>query len=175
MFITWNFSYRSIEEGVLHGALIVSYIPLRTEDVLTTFTRVLLYNLGVAVLGIVVGNLVRIRSFPIGYALSLYHWGLFGTLLGTNSFVIAAPGKWAPSLMIFDMTGFYELIAYTLIATATCGIYVYRQLSLFNGETRKVSRQELAPTLSEGIQLALGLILLAVANYLEACQILRLG
>ncbi|MEM4246520.1 MAG: hypothetical protein QW390_04405 [Candidatus Bathyarchaeia archaeon] len=163
MLVTWSLSYRSLPEGALTGKLLVSHVRIIAMEFLSTFTRIFIYNLLFASLPLVLANLVKVKGIPLGYVLVPYHWSMYGTMLGTNSFALPSPVKLAPSLQVlFQGTGVYEVTAYTLIASATYNLS--RRLEGFGRS---------APSLSWGDKaiLASSIILLALSNLAEALQI----
>jgi len=173
LFATWTLSFRTLPEGIAQGKFVVHYVPIKTEAVATTFIRIFVWNLGVGCIPIFVANLVQINGFPLGYALSFYHWALYGVLLGTNSFKIPGPGRFFPSLItLFRGSGIYEITAYTLISSAIYGLYVYyedlrpgrRSTKIRKWSELRLSKAELAVT-------SFAVLLLAASNYLEASRI----
>lgn len=174
LFIAWSLSYVSLPEGSARGTVIVSYIPLTTEEVHSTFLRIFLYNLFVAAALIFIANLIRIKSLPLGYLVLFYHWILYGIFLGTNSFMIPSATKLFPSLQtLFNGSGIYEITSYTLIAAATCNIGVSIEsveeikgrggiLEFFRN--LKFSKLEVSTVI-------FAIIILLISNYLEAWQI----
>ena len=174
LFIAWSLSYVSLPEGSARGTVIVSYIPLTTEEVNSTFLRIFIYNLSVAAALIFIANLIRIKGLPLGYFVLFYHWILYGIFLGTNSFMIPSATRLFPSLTtLFHGSGIYEITSYTLIAAATynIGIPVESMEGLKEKEgvleffrKRKLSKLEALTVIS-------ALIILLISNYLEAWQI----
>jgi hypothetical protein len=135
--------------------------------------RILLWNLCIGCVPIAIGNLARLKGFPLGCVLVFYHWGMYGVLLGTNSFVIPGPGRFVPSLVtLFYGSGIYEILSYTLISSATFNLYsLHEEPSADSESTQK--RKWRIPKLSKkelGL-IALAVLILAVSNYYEAIHI----
>ena len=84
-------------------------------------------------------NLFRIDRFPLGYLPVFFHWGMYGLILGTNSFGVVRDRPTVPSInRLVSSTGFLEIGAYTLLASATTGIWLYRQRSWTRWRTERV-------------------------------------
>jgi len=167
MYIAWSISYRALPDGVLCGKFLVNQVQIVTQELLSTFSRILTYNLFLACVPLVLANLVRVKGIPLGYMLASYHWVLYGMLLGTNSFIMPSPSRLLPSIgILFYGIGIYEITAYTLIAAATCSITVY-----FGGNISDVRIGSLLR--SEKITLAISFALLAASNLVEAWQIVN--
>lgn len=177
LLIVWSFSYTSLPEGsaeVTTTISVVKYVPLTTGEVNSTFIRLFLYNTLVTMLVIFLASLVKVKGYSLGYIIVLYHWAFYGLFLGTNSFLTPAATKLIPSLVtLFKGSGIYEITSYTMVATAAfrVGIPIER-LSL------EVERRWLISKLKkhgfswiEILTIVLAVLLLAIANYLEAWQI----
>jgi len=166
LFAAWSLSYRALPERIVEGKSAVYYVPIRTDETVTTFIRILVWNLAVGCIPIAVANLVSIKGFPFGYALSSYHWAMYGVLLGTNSFIIPGPGRFLPSITtLLNGTGLYEIAAYALIASATYHLHLHEE----KAKREKTSRlRALKPSRSESILILLAITMLAASNYLEA-------
>ncbi len=165
MMIAWGISYRALPEGVFHGKVIVSYVRLVTEDLLSTFSRIFTYNLLLACTPLIISNLIKLRTLPLGYILIPYHWSIYGILLGTNSFAFPGPTRLIPTLeILFWGTGMYEITAYTLMVAST-----YSLSLIWTERTSKQRRQILLR--GEKITLGGSIVLLLLANFFEACQI----
>jgi len=166
MYAAWSISYRALPDGILCGKFLVSQVQIITQELLSTFSRILAYNIFFACVPLILANLVRVKGIPLGYVLASYHWILYGTLLGTNSFLIPTPSRLLPTAEILLYgTGIYEITAYTLIAAATYGITAHFEKGLFNARINGFLR-------SEKIGLAISFALLALSNFVEAWQIL---
>ena len=113
------------------------------------------------------------EGVPLGYILAFYHWGMYGILLGTNSFVIPGPGKFLPSLVtLFYGSGIYEISSYTLISSATFNLHTLYEKSCESSEPSG-ERKWRIPKFSkiESVLIALAILILAVSNYYEAIHI----
>jgi hypothetical protein len=173
LLFTWTFSFKALPEYIVRGGSGTFHVPVRAENEALTFARIFLWNLCIGCIPIAIGNLVRLKGVPLGYILAFYHWGMYGILLGTNSFVIPGPGKFLPSLVtLFYGSGIYEISSYTLICSATFNLHaLYEKL----GERSESygERKRHAPGVSkiESVLIALAILILAVSNYYEATHI----
>jgi len=173
LLLTWSFSFKALPEAIVRGGSGAFYVPVKAENEVFTFLRIFLWNLCVGCIPIIVGNLVRLKGVPLGYLLAFYHWGIYGVLLGTNSFVIPGPGKFLPSLVtLFYGSGIYEISSYTLVSSATFNLYTLQ------GESRGVFepsvRRKFTFLRLSKIELALiilAILVLAVSNYYEAINV----
>ena len=170
---SWSASYHFLLEGVLRGKLLGQHIPVVTPYVITTFLRVFGVNLLAGCGLVAVANFCQAGRTPLGYPIVMYHAVLYGVLLGTNSFGIPAPARFAPSLTtVLNRSGAFEITAYIAIAAATRGLIIWRQPSWLNWRSEQVgswrkwrlNRAEIAVT-------AGAILLLAAANWREAVQI----
>ena len=176
LLIVWSFSYTSLPEGsaeVTTTVSVVKYVPLTTEEVNSTFIRLFLYNTLVTMLVIFLASLVKVKGYSLGYIIVLYHWALYGLFLGTNSFLTPAATKLIPSLVtLFKGSGIYEITSYTMVAAAAFKVSIpIESVGL------KVERGWLVSKLKnkgfswiEILTILLAVLLLAIANYLEAWQ-----
>lgn len=174
--VAWTASYYLLPEGVLRGKLLASRLPVETSEVSTTFMRIFAINLLVGCGFTFVGNLFRVGEMPLGYLIVMGHSVSYAVLLGTNSFGIPAPARFAPSLTtVLGRSGAFEITAYTAIVAATQGLAIWRQRSWLDWHSERVgsprgwrlNRAELAVIIG-------ALLLLAAANYREACQMQQL-
>jgi hypothetical protein len=169
----WSFSFKALPEAVVRGSSGAFYVPVKAENEVLTFLRIFLWNLCVGCIPITVGNLVRLKGVPLGYLLAFYHWGIYGILLGTNSFVIPGPGRFLPSLVtLFYGSGIYEISAYTLVSSATFNLSTLHEQSRGVCEPsgkHKLSFLKLSKI--EWASIVLAILVLAVSNYYEAINI----
>ena len=174
--LAWTASYSLLPEGVLRGKLLASRLPVETSQVTTTFSRILSINLFVSCSLVVVGNLFRVGETPLGYLIVMGHSVMYGILLGTNSFAIPAPGRFAPSLStVLGHSGAFEITAYIAIAAATQGLVIWRQRSWLDWHSERVgSWRRWRLNRLELIVVIGALLLLTGANYREASQIQQL-
>lgn len=129
LFGAWLLSAALLPEGVLR-----EYFSRRFAARVGEFSwiKILLANL-LPFLAIQFMNLFRVGGHPGGIYVLPVFWILYGVLLGTNSFVFAG-GRVPFSLSIlWERTGFTELLAYTL------GYEASRDWALWQGAWR-VSR-----------------------------------
>jgi len=171
--IAWTTSYYLLPEGVLRGKLLGARLPVETSQVMSTFVRIFVVNL-LAGCGIVtLGNLFRVGDTPLGYSIVMVHSVLYALLLGTNSFGIPAPARFAPSLRtVLTRSGAFEITAYIAIAAATRGLAIWRQRSWLDWHSERVGLWRKWRLNRAEVVLVIGaFLLLAAANYREAVQI----
>ncbi|MEM3381512.1 MAG: hypothetical protein QXQ11_05070 [Candidatus Bathyarchaeia archaeon] len=163
MYASWAVSYRTLPEGVLAGRLLVSRIEIVTYELTSTFSRIFCYNLFMVCIPLVASNLFKLRGLPLGYVVLLYHWTLYGALLGTNSFLIPSPMRPIPSIDALSYgVGIYEITAYTFIVASTYGLKLRLKGS-------KLDIQGLPA--AESAAITLSILLLAASSFYEAWQI----
>jgi hypothetical protein len=173
LLLAWVFSFKTLPESVARGGSGAFYVPVKAENEALTFVRIFLWNLCIACIPIVIGNLVRLKGVPLGYILVFYHWGMYGILLGTNSFVIPAAGRLLPSLItLFYGSGIYEISSYTMVSSATFNVHIFHE-EAGDGSERSGKIRWRFPRFSkiELASIALGILILAVSNYYEAIHV----
>lgn len=159
----WAVSYREAPEGLLRDKLIVSALNFAQPNKIYVFMQIMGYNLVFACAPISIANLIRVKWLPLGYLLTLYHWGLYGLLLGTNSFYIPMAFRAAPSFEgMVSGAGFYEISSYTIIASSTS------TLSLAKWSSRGFLH---ALSVQERIGLTAGFIMMFFSNLYEAWNV----
>lgn len=171
--IAWTLSYYLLPEGILRGRLLAGRIPVETHQVLTTFLRVFAVNLLIACGLVVLSNLFRVGDTPLGYLVVMAHSILYAILLGTNSFGIPAPTRFAPSLRtVLARSGGFEITAYIAIAVATRELVMWQQRSWLDWHSEQVGSWRKWRLNRAEVALIVGaILLLAAANYREAVQI----
>jgi len=176
LLLAWVFSFKALPEAVVRGSSGAFYVPVKAEDQMTTFLRVFLWNLCVGCIPVAIGNSVRVKGVPLGYVLAFYHWGIYGILLGTNSFVIPGLGRFVPSLVtLFHGSGIYEISSYTLISAATFNLYgLYSESAGDWAKVRKPKKRLLKLSKTELALIGLAVVILAVSNYYEAWYIFHI-
>jgi hypothetical protein len=174
--ISWTVSYYLLPEEILRGKLLAGRLPIETDRMITTFLRIFSFNLFVACGLIVFANLFQVGDLPLGYLIVSSHSLIYGILLGTNSFGIPAPARFAPSLLtLLSRSGIFEISAYIAIATATSRLGLWKQRSWKDFHTERVgSPKEWHLNASEVIIIVFCVILLAIGNLREAAQIHQL-
>lgn len=176
LYVAWSLSYVSLPEGSVRGTTIAAYVPLTTQEVNSTFIRILTYNLLLAALSIFIANFIRVKGIPLGYLPLFYHWVLYGVFLGTNSFMIPSAAKLLPSLStLFYGSGIYEITSYTLIAAATYNVGIsvefFNEIGGQKGIIEALKNVASRITRLEKATVMAAVILLMASNYLEAWQI----
>lgn len=176
--IAWTIGYLLLPQGALGGATLATLLPIgETGGAGRILLEIFLFNLLVAGGASAAANLFRVGQLPLGYIYAWGNWALFGLFLGTDSFEVVGRGKLAPSLIqLLGSKGFYEISAYTLIASATIGLFMFRQRSWLNWSTvRERSWRELHLGRDEILALILAGILLFAANLWEALDLAITG
>ncbi len=174
--LAWIVGYTVFPEGALRPGVQVQMArggleavsPTLVEEAIKIF-RVNLYPVFI----ILVGNLlIRINRVPLGYLAALFNLGMYGLLVGTNSFAIPYAERMAPSLAILGRSGPYEMIALLILAASTgrWSLFEIKRL-FFTTPERVVPRPRVALADFGGI--VLGMVLLAAANGAEAAMILE--
>jgi len=171
--IAWTTSYYLLPEGILRGKLLGGRLPVETPQVITTFVRIFMVNLLAGGGLVTLGNLFQVGNVPLGYPIVMVHSVLYAVLLGTNSFGIPAPARFAPSLAtVLERSGAFEITAYIAIAAATRGLVIWRQRSWLDWRGEQVgSWRQWRLNRAEVVLVVGALLLLAAANYREAVQI----
>ncbi len=175
--VAWSLGYALLPEGVLRGriptqALAGGADSLRTP--LAEWARIFGLNLLLATVSIAgVGLILDERGRPLSYVVVMGWAGLYGLLLGTDSFSLPlAGGATAPSLAVLTRSGPYELSAYALLAAALRGTARFRIIGRWWG-----LRQSMEPvrpkglTRQEWLAVAAALLLLAWSNAREAYRV----
>ena len=97
---------------------------------------------------------------------------MYGVTLGTNSFSIPMDERMAPSLAVFSRSGLYEMLAVTLLATATNTISFNRS-ETFRSPSKPVPKEERHRMgRGEWIGVGLSILILAAAAAREAKMVL---
>jgi hypothetical protein len=170
----WLIGYHVLPEGALRTAgaaqLTRGGLDVTSESVVGEWLRIFTYNLIPVVLTLLANLVLRVNGVPLGYIVPLYNVIGYGLFLGTNSFAIPYPQRLAPTLAILGRSGPYEMTALVAVAAATATWSRYQVRSLFRTNPEPVaSRPRIRP--SQMLLFALGLILLVVANWIEASMI----
>lgn len=109
MFGTWYLSRAFLPEGILRGYF-AKLFSIRAGEL--TFWMVFLANL-LPFFGIQFMNLFRVGKYAGGLYVLPVLWILVGVIYGTNSFVFAAEQVPFSISILWERTGFTELLAYT--------------------------------------------------------------
>lgn len=172
--IAWTVGYILLPQGALSGVTLATRLPIGDSGgVVRILLEILLFNVVVAGGASTAANLFRVGQLPLGYVYAWGNWGLFGLFLGTDSFELAGRGKLAPSVIqLLGSKGFYEISAYTLIASATIGLFIFRQRSWVDWSTvRERSWRDLRLGRGEILALIMAGLLLFAANLWEALDV----
>jgi hypothetical protein len=173
--ISWELSFYLLPEGVLRGKLLASRLPIQTPRLFTTFLRIYSINLIVGCGLVTVANFSQLRRLPMGYIVVMIHSVLYAILLGTNSFGIPGPGRFAPSLdTALGRSGIFEISAYVLVAAATRNLVIWRQQAFLTLKAEQVgSPRAWHLERGEGLLIIVALVVLAGANLREAHQLMQ--
>ena len=116
---------------------------------------------------------------PLGYVLLVVQAPGYGAIWGTGSLAVGTGARIAPSLSVLvARSGPLEITAIVAVVVATRGVMVWHQASgpRWTEEFERVrSPREWSLTRREWVVLAVGYLLLAVANYREATAIARIA
>jgi len=126
LFGAWLMSAALLPEGVLRGYFSRLFAGRVGEF---TWIKILLANL-LPFLGLQFMNLFRVGGRPGGLYVLPVFWILYGVSLGTNSFVLAGERIPLSLSILWERTGFTELLAYTL------GYEASRDWALWQGAWR---------------------------------------
>ena len=163
---SWTASYAWLPEGFYR----IFWQPsVEGNDALTLFAWNLM-TVGVTAFA----SLFVINRFPAGYLIPFFVFGLYGGLLGTNSFFIPDPaGPQAPTLnVIWTRSGLREALAYLLVAAALTNVYLWRQPSWWSTRLERIrSWRDVRLSRAEILLVIVAIALLFWAVYVEAWQI----
>jgi len=172
----WTVSYYLLPEGILRGKLLAGRFPVKTPQVTTSFLRIFAANLLVGCGFVTLSNLFRMGEMSLGYFTVMGHSVMYAILLGTNSFGIPAPARFAPSLTtVLQRSGAFEITAYIAIAAATQRLTIWRSRSWLDSHHERVrSWRQWRLNRAEIVMIVGAILLLAAANYREAVQMHQL-
>lgn len=167
--LAWSLGYHLLPPEALKGAFLASKVPVVGGSEGETLFRIVVANLFLGFGLTAAANVFRIGRFPLGYLPPLFHWSAYGLVNGTGSFVVdtppLAPSPWG----LIRNRGSWEILAYTVVAAATIGLFMYRQHTLLTLTARKErSLSEVSLSRSEWMAVAAAFALLVAANWTEA-------
>jgi hypothetical protein len=125
-----------------------------------TFWGVFLANL-LPFFGIQFMNFFIVGKYAGGIFVLPVFWVIYGLLLGTNSFVFAGPPLPFSLSILWERTGFNELLAYTLSYEATREWGLWEQLGFWR--VRRLEDKKWSPQVQDWIYWVAGLLLLILA------------
>jgi hypothetical protein len=172
----WMIGYYLLPEGILRGKFASAALvgDSAADTFIAEFSRIAVVNL-MMLAPIVAGNWIfKHKEIPLGYVIPVIWGGIYALIIGTNSTSIAMPVRMAPSLMVLERSGLYEISAYVLAAAATFGISAYRVIRFIPPESEKITP---APIFLKAIcwpVLMIAIMLLLAANAWEAFQLMQL-
>lgn len=136
-----------------------------------TLGRILAVNLLLGFSLVAASDLFRVGRFPLGYFAVLAHWTLFGLVTGSGSLAAATASAQPPSLVgLLTSRGCWETLAYTIVAAATTGLSLYRQLAWRTRKVRDV--EQIGLTREDWLAVGAACLLLAAANATEALSLM---
>lgn len=158
MFSTWYLSARFLPQGILR-----SFFANRFSTVVGEFTflRIFLANFLIGFLGVQFMNLFRVGNYPGGLYILPVFWIIYGLLLGTNSFVFAEEPIAFSVSILWERTGFNELLAYTLGYEASRNWALWEQQGLWRVSRLKGKRWN--PQVQDVFYWCAGLIFLLIS------------
>jgi hypothetical protein len=171
--LVWFLSYHFFPEGLLRGKLPSGRLPVETSEVSTTFLRIFAFNLCISGGLIFISNLFRVGNTSMGFIVVIFHSVIYAVLLGTNSFGIQAPSRFAPSLeVVFNRSGAFEITAYIALVAATSNLTIWHQKSWRDWKGQRIaSPRDWKLKITEILVIVSAILLLAAANLREANQI----
>ena len=170
----WLIAYLLIPDAALKGIFPSSSFINEQSTFWETLTFILAYNILFACGLILIANLTRIGSFPLGYFLVFFHWSMYGIFLGSNSFDISKGNKIPPSFShLISSVGFLEISAYTFIAAASINIYMYQQKTFLTFKVEKIRTiRQVRLAKYEYAVIALACAMIIIAGFRESLSIL---
>lgn len=161
MFAVWWLSAMLLPQGILRPY----FARLFTERVgELTFMKILLANL-LPFLGVQFMNLFRVERHAGGLFVLPIFWVLYGLLLGTNSFVFAGEPVQFSLSVLWERSGFNELLAYTASYEASREWALWQQRGLWRAD--RIKGKQWKPTAGEAIYWCGALLLLVLAALRE--------
>ncbi|MFP3897013.1 MAG: hypothetical protein ACLFV5_09315 [Anaerolineales bacterium] len=174
--LVWTVAYYLLPEGVLRGRSGVA--TLAGEGAASSFTleflRIVAINLLPMGIVLYANRLLLVGGYPLGYLPPLI-WALnYAVTLGTNSFSIPLSEPMSPSFAVLGRSGPYEIMAYTLMATATYGISANRFKRLIPPDSEPIEPRPDFSAQVNWLGFALAVGLLIAANPYKAYMIVSL-
>lgn len=164
---SWAASYVWLPEGAVRAFWQPSTSGKDMELIAVTLFAWNLVTAGVTA----AASLFVVNRFPAGYLVPLLVFGLYGGLLGTNSFAYPDPaGPMAPTIdVIWTRSGIREALSYLLVAAALANIYIWRQPVWWSTRVERVrSWRTVRLSRSEVLLVLLAIVLLFWAVSVEA-------
>jgi hypothetical protein len=174
--LTWTLSYYLLPEGILRGRTAAGVIAgsEAARSFWAELARIVALNLFAMVMIVLANWSLKVRGYPLGYLLPLYHSIAYAVILGTNSFSIPLPDRMAPTFQVLTRSGVYEILAYTLMAAATYGISTNRLLRLVPSRSEPIEPKPAFAKNVNWLGFALALAVLVAASAYEAHTIVSL-
>ena len=120
---------------------------------------------------ILLGNmLLRVKGLPLGYLAAAWAYIRYGLVAGTNSFLVPYSQRIPPTFRIFSRGGVYAMIAWALLAAASCS-WAFLEMEKASDGIRRV---RVGPVISlpEALAAGAGVLILVLAAVLTAAGVL---
>lgn len=165
MFLSWYLSARFLPNEVLHSYFshIFEVNPITNGKF--TFWGIFVSNFVIGFVGIQFMNLFKVKKIPGGLFILPLFWIIYGVLLGTNSFIYAKDSIPFSISVLWERTGFNELVAYTFGYVATYNWALWEQQSLWGAY--RIPNKRWKPQKQDVIYWCIGLFLLVIAMIRE--------
>ncbi len=137
-FGVWLLSLTWLSEGVLRKLPLPSIGACKADA--ANGVLIFLWNLILAGGLVALASLVALGRFPYGYVIPWLLFGIYGGMLGTNSYLcqeLSGPVPLSVSVL-WTRAGFREVAGYLLIAAAFANQFVWRQPSFFDVRVERV-------------------------------------
>lgn len=168
IFAGWIAGYYLLPERALHGWL-SSGAPIEPTSLVPLAAQLFAYNVCLPGLATVWLSRVQAGGYSLGYNVPFLNSVLYGLWLGTNSFAVPLPQRLAPTLAVYyTRSGPYEMTALLLVAAALARTASIVQETFWGGRTVYIPAAERRLHLREYLVIAFAVLLLAVANTVEA-------
>ena len=121
--------------------MVISPVDCDIESLSETI-KILLWNLLLTGGLCVAASLFSVGRFPSGYVVPWLLFGIYGGMLGTDSFNCSNPLDRAgiDISILWTRAGFREITGYLLIPAAMANQYLWRQKSFWSTKVERVSR-----------------------------------
>lgn len=174
--VVWYLSYFLLPDGVLRGKSAASL--LAGDDTPSNFTREFLkifsINLVLSLIIVYANYSSKIYDYPLGYVIPILWFVYYGICLGTNSFSVPMSHRIAPSLVVLNRSGLYEMAAYTLIAVSTYLLPRYEQKKFFSLKRKAIYPADRHPiTGIQWIGITVAVVLLLLSNFREVYMLIN--
>jgi hypothetical protein len=168
---TWCIGYYLLPEGVFHGGaeahMVRSQLTAHSTSMFEEWIKIFRANLLSALIILLGSLLIRVNGLSFGYFAVFFNVIGYGLFVGTNSFAIPYAARMAPSFEILSRSGPYEMAALAILAAATCFWPLFQIKRILITSPERVDTP-IGFSWKDAIGVALGLAILAAANWIEA-------